>query len=289
MKLNRNDTCWCGSGKKYKQCHHAFDEKLFDFEKKGYLVPSHDLIKTPEEIEGIRQAGILNIKVLDMVAEKIQIGMSTDDINTLVHDFTIANGATPAPLGYHGFPKSVCTSLNDVVCHGIPSKKDILQEGDIINVDVTTILNGYYADASRMFCMGTVSEEAKNLVNVAKEALDIGLSALKPWGFLGDMSYALSKHVYSHGYTVVKDIGGHGVGIEFHEDPYVCHVGNKGTDMMIVPGMTFTIEPMVNMGKETHFTDKKNGWTIYTKDRKLSAQWEYTVLVTETGLEILAY
>lgn len=287
--LSRNDKCWCKSGMKYKQCHAEFDDKIKHFKRQGFEVPSRDIIKNNEQIEGIRKAGVLNNRILDLVAENIKIGMNTEEINTLVHDFTIKNGAIPAPLNYHGFPKSTCTSINDVVCHGIPSADDVIKDGDIINVDVTTILDGYYADASRMFLMGDVSEENKKLVAVTKEALDLGLRAVKPWGFLGDVGAVISEHAEKkHGYHIVHEIGGHGVGIDFHEDPYVCHVGTRGTGMLLVPGMIFTIEPMINIGTRHFFTDKENGWTIRTKDGSMSAQWEYTILVTETGAEILA-
>ena len=289
MKIGRNDPCWCNSGKKYKQCHAAMDEKIAQFKASGATVPSHKIIKTPEQLEGIRKAGILNTEILDMVSEKICAGMSTEDINTLVHEYTISHGGTPAPLGYCGFPKSVCTSINDVICHGIPSPDEILKEGDIINVDVTTILNGYYADASRMFCIGEVSPEAKKLIQVTKESLDLAVKEVKPWGFLGDIGYVISQYIYDHGYTVLRDIGGHGVGNDFHEDPYVCHIGERGTGMLLVPGMVFTIEPMVNAGEEDFYQDEENGWTIYTQDGSLSAQWEYTLAVTEDGVEILTH
>ncbi len=289
MKIGRNDPCWCGSGKKYKACHSAFDEKLAKLKSQGILVPKHNMIKTPEQIEGIRKAGVLNTAALDLVQENIKEGMSTEEINTLVHEFITSHGGTPATLGYYGYPKSLCTSVNDVICHGIPSKDEILKTGDIINVDITTILDGYYADASRMFMIGEVSDEAKKLVQVTKEALDLGLQAVKPWGFLGDIGEAVSKHVYANGYTVLHDIGGHGVGLDIHEDPYVCHVGKKGTGMLLVPGMVFTIEPMVNEGKEDFFQDEANGWTIYTEDGSLSAQWEYTVAVTEDSVEVITH
>ncbi len=289
MKIGRNDACWCGSGKKYKACHAAFDDKLVELKRAGKVIPSHKLIKTKEQLEGIRKAGKLNTEILDMVAANIKEGMSTDDINTLVHNYTIEHGGTPAPLGYQGFPKSCCTSVNDVVCHGIPDKNEILKNGDIINVDVTTILNGYYADASRMFLIGDVSEEAKKLVEVTKESVDLAVKELKPWCHLGDIGEIVSKHVYAHGYTVLHDIGGHGVGNDFHEDPYVCHIGKKGTGMVLVPGMVFTIEPMVNAGEEDFFQDEENGWTIYTEDGSLSAQWEYTVAITEDGVEIITH
>ena len=281
MKIGRNDPCWCGSGKKYKVCHADFDEKLAELKSKGEKVPPHSLIKTPAQLEGIRKAGKLNTEILDMVAENIHAGMSTEDINKLVHEYTIAHGGIPAPLNYCGFPKSVC--------HGIPSPDEILQDGDIINVDVTTILDGYYADASRMFCIGQVSDEAKKLVEVTKESVDLALAEVKPWGHLGDIGEVISKHVYAHGYTVLHDIGGHGVGNDFHEEPYVCHIGKKGTGMLLVPGMVFTIEPMVNEGEEDFFQDEENGWTIYTEDGSLSAQWEYTVAITEDGVEVITH
>lgn len=289
MKIGRNDPCWCGSGKKYKSCHAAFDDKLAAYKLKRVPVPSHKLIKTPEQLEGIRKAGKLNTEILDMVAENIKAGMSTDDINTLVHNYTVEHGGIPAPLGYQGFPKSVCTSVNDAICHGIPDKNQILQDGDIINVDVTTILDGYYADASRMFLIGNVSDEAKKLVEVTKESVDLALKEVKPWGRLGDIGAVISEYVHQHGYTVLRDIGGHGVGNDFHEDPYVCHIGKRGTGMLLVPGMVFTIEPMVNEGAEDFFVDEENEWTVYTEDGSLSAQWEYTVAVTEDGVEIITH
>lgn len=289
MNLNRNDLCWCGSNKKYKNCHLNFDEKLNSYKKRGFVIPSRKIIKNKEQVEGIKASGRINTSALDLVAKNIKAGMSTEDINKLVHEFTISQGAIPAPLNYGGFPKSVCTSINDEVCHGIPSKDIILQEGDIINVDVSTIYNGYYSDASRMFKIGTVHEDLEKLVNVAKECLDIGVKAAKPWGFLGDIGEAVQKHAEANGYSVVRDFGGHGVGIKFHEDPFVAHVGKKGTGMLLVPGMTFTIEPMINMGTYKIFVDSDNDWTVLTEDGYPSAQWEYTVLITETGVEILTH
>ena len=213
--------------------------------------------------------------------------MSTEEINTIVHDFTISQGAIPAPLNFQGYPKSVCTSLNDEVCHGIPSEDVILEDGDIINVDVSTIYNGYFSDASRMFKIGTVHPDLEKLVRVAKECLDKGLESAKPWGFLGDIAEAVQTHAESNGYSVVREFGGHGIGLEFHETPFVSHVGKKNTGMLLVPGMVFTIEPMINMGKPDIFIDSDDGWTTLTEDGYPSAQWEYTVLVTENGVEIL--
>lgn len=289
MKLGRNDLCWCNSQQKYKNCHLSFDLKIEDFAAKGHVVPTHNMIKTKEQIDGIRRSGILNTKVLDMVAEHIREGISTEELNTLVHEFTISHGAIPATLGYNGYPKSVCTSINEEVCHGIPDENRILKSGDIVNVDVTTILDGYYADASRMFMIGDVPEDKQRLVKVTKECLELGLKEAKPWGFLGDIGEAINNHATKNGYTIVREIGGHGVGIEFHEDPWVSHIGKSGTGILLVPGMIFTIEPMVNMGAPDVYEDEDNGWTIYTQDGQCSAQFEYTVLITDSGAEILTY
>ncbi len=289
MKIGRNDKCWCGSGKKFKQCHLAMEEKIAKHYHQGDEVPTRELLKTIEQIEGIRHAGKINTMVLDKVAEVIKEGMSTEELNKIAHEYTLELGGIPAPLNYHGFPKSICTSINEVVCHGIPSEDEILKSGDIVNVDVTTIVNGYYADASRMFMIGEVDEEKQKLVRVAKECLDLGLAEAKPWGYIGDIGAAIVEHATKNGYTVVQNIGGHGVGVEFHEEPYVSHVGVRGTDCLIVPGMTFTIEPMINMGVSDIEEHESDGWTIYTADRKPTAQWEYTILITEDGAEILAY
>lgn len=286
-KLGRNDACWCGSGKKYKSCHLDFDRRLENYSIMGDLVPDHSMIKTPAQIEGIRRAGKINTEILDLVDEFIRPGISTEDINTLVHESTVKRGGIPAPLNFEGYPKSVCTSINEVVCHGIPDPKRILMEGDIINVDVTTIVDGYYGDASRMYCIGKVSSEAEKLVRVTKESVDLALKETRAWGHLGDIGAAISEYVYANGFTVVREIGGHGVGIDFHEEPWVSHIGTRGTDMLLVPGMIFTIEPMVNAGRADVVQDEKDGWTIYTEDGSLSAQWEYTVLITEDGPEIL--
>lgn len=289
MSLSRNDLCWCGSNKKYKKCHLPIDEKIEYYKSKGCIVPNRSIIKTQEQIDGIRESAKINTAVLDLVSKNIKAGMSTEEINTLVHDFTVSQGAIPAPLNYEGFPKSVCTSINDEVCHGIPDENVILKDGDIINVDVSTIYNGYFSDASRMFKIGNVNEQMNKLVDVAKECLDAGLKAAKPWGFLGDIAEAVQTHAESNGYSVVREFGGHGVGVQFHEDPFVAHVGQKGTDMLLVPGMIFTIEPMINMGKPEIFIDEANDWTVLTEDGYPSAQWEYTVLITETGAEVLTY
>lgn len=289
-KIERNDPCWCGSGKKYKACHMRMDEKIKSFALEGHIVPDHSMIKTKEQIDGIRTSGLINIAVLDYVAKNIRPGMCTAEIDRLVEDKTRACGAIPAPLGYEGFPKSVCTSINEQVCHGIPSEDDILQEGDIVNVDVSTIYKGYFSDSSRMFIVGgKTTPERERLVRVAKECMEAGIAQVKPWQFLGDMADAVNSHAKENGYSIVVDIGGHGVGLEFHEDPFVSYVAPKGTEMLMVPGMVFTIEPMVNAGTADIYIDDSNGWTVYTEDGKPSAQWEVTVAVTEDGYEILAY
>ena len=260
-KLERNDPCWCGSGKKYKQCHMRFDEKIRSFALEGHMVPDQGMIKTPEQIEGIRESGKVNVAVLDYVAQNIRAGISTEEINRMVDEKTRELGGIPAPLGYDGFPKSVCTSVNDEVCHGIPDENVILQEGDIINVDVSTIYNGYFSDSSRMFVIGETTPEREKIVRVAKECMEEGIRAVKPWTFLGDMADAVNSHAKENGCSIVVDIGGHGVGLEFHEDPFVSYVAPKGTEMLMVPGMVFTIEPMVNAGTEEIYIDDDNGWT----------------------------
>ncbi len=288
-KLGRNDPCWCQSGRKYKSCHMAFDEKIQRYELEGHMVPTHDKLKTKEQIAGIKESSKINIAVLDYVAENIRIGMSTEEIDRLVYEKTTQMGGIPASLGYDGFPKSVCTSLNEQVCHGIPSEKDILKSGDIINVDASTIYHGYFSDSSRMFMLGEVAPETKKLVETARRCLDIGLEQVKSWNFLGDMAQAINDYAKSNGYSIVREIGGHGVGLEFHEEPFVSYVTSRGTEMLMVPGMVFTIEPMVNMGKADIYIDDDNGWVVYTEDGKPSAQWEITVAVTEDGYEILTW
>lgn len=288
-KLGRNEMCWCGSGKKYKACHERFDEKLSLLREKGYEVPPHDIIKTREQIEGIKESSKINIAVLDKVGECIQAGMSTEEIDRLVYDTTTEMGGIPAPLGYEGFPKSVCTSVNNQVCHGIPSDRDILKDGQIINVDVSTCYKGYYSDSSRMYLIGEVSDTMKRLVEVTRECLDVGLGQVVPFAPIGNVGAAIHEYAKKNGYTVVEEIGGHGIGLEFHEEPFVSFVSKWDTGMIMAPGMVFTIEPMVNMGASDIFIDSSNGWTAYTRDNKPSAQWEITVHVTEDGPEILTY
>ena len=266
-----------------------FDKRILSYQNRGEIVPTRQLIKTPEQIEGIRRAGEINTGVLDLIEREIHAGMSTAEIDRLVYDFTVSHGATPAPLGYEGYPKSVCTSINEVVCHGIPSEFEVLEEGDIINVDVSTILDGYYSDASRMFIIGQTSPEKEKLVRVTRECLQIGAEAAKPWGFVGDIGKAIEKHARRNGFSVVRDLCGHGVGLEFHEDPEVNHYNTRHRGMLLVPGMVFTIEPMINMGVPDVFIDEEDGWTVVTEDELPSAQWEHTFVMTENGLEVLTH
>lgn len=288
-KLDRNAPCWCGSGRKYKTCHMEFDERIREYELQGHIVPDRSIIKTPKEVEGIRASAKINIAVLDEVQDKIRIGMTTQEIDDIVYNTTVKMGGIPADLHYEGYPKSVCTSVNDQVCHGIPSSDVVLKDGDIVNVDCSTILNGYYSDSSRMYLLGNVREDWQKLVKVTYECVEKGIEMVKPWTFMGDMGHAVHQHALDNGYTVVKEIGGHGCGLEFHEDPYVSYVSRPGTEMLMVPGMCFTIEPMVNMGTDEIFQDEDNGWSIYTADGKPSAQREVQVLVTESGCEVITY
>ena len=267
------------------------DKQVMYWEAKGKEVPTRALIKTPEQIEGIRKSGLVNTGCLDEVARQIHVGMTTQEIDDICMAYCKEHNATPACLGYEGYPKSVCTSINEVVCHGIPKETDVLQEGDIVNVDMTTIVDGYYADASRMFIIGKTTPEKERLVRVAKECLEIGMEAAKPYSFVGDIGHAIQKHAEKHGYSIVRDLCGHGVGLDFHEEPDVVHYGHRGTGMLLVPGMVFTIEPMVNMGTWKVFIDADDpyGWEVITGDEKPSAQWEHTLVMTEHGVEILTY
>lgn len=285
----RNDECWCGSGKKYKKCHLAFDQRLQRLYEAGEEVLSRDLLKTPEEIEGIKASAKVNIGALDYVAEHIGEGVSTEEIDRWVHDYCIDRGAIPADLDYEGFPKSVCTSINDVVCHGIPSESDVLKSGDIVNVDMSTILDGYYSDSSRMFCIGDVDDEWRRLVDVTHESVLAGLAAVKPWAHLGDVSAAVHKVATDAGFSVVAEFGGHGIGLDFHEDPFVSFVAPAGSGPVLVPGMCFTIEPMVNLGKPQIDMNDPNKWTVRTADGSPSAQWEVQVVVTDSGYELLCW
>lgn len=267
----------------------AVAERMEECRRQGMIVPDETLIKRPSQIAGIRKASLLNTGVLDAVSASIREGMTTQQIDDIVATYTAEHGGICAPFHFEGFPKSVCTSVNEEVCHGIPTRLRKLHAGDIINVDCTTIVDGYYGDASRMFMIGEVSAERKRLVEETKKALQIGIQAAQPWARVGDIGAAISKYVHAKGYTVVRDLGGHGVGLDFHEDPFVAHEAKAHTGMVLVPGMVITIEPMINIGKPNVVIDPYNNWTIYTADGSDSAQWEHTILITETGNEILTY
>lgn len=243
-------------------------------------------IKSSREIELMRETCKLAAKTLHFLGQNVRVGMTTEDINKLCHQYILNRGAIPAPLNYHGFPKSVCTSLNEVICHGIPSEKDIVRNGDILNIDVTTILKGFHGDTNRTFLVGDVKPEVKKLVDVTHECMMAGISVCRPGARIGDIGAIIEELAHSHGYSVVHEYCGHGIGRQFHEDPQVVHVGKKGTGAEMRPGMTFTIEPMINLGKR-HCKVLNDGWTVVTKDKSWSAQFEHTILITEAGHEIL--
>ena len=288
-KIGRNDPCVCGSGKKYKKCcmTSTKDPEILkhEYKKQEYKNKYNIILKEPHQIEGIKKSGRLLLSILDKVEKMIKPGITTDMINDLVHKEHLKAGAIPAPLNYRGFPKSVCTSVNEVICHGIPSDI-VLKDHDIINVDVTPILNNYYADASKTFFVGTPSEDGQKIVNIARESLKRGIYAVKPDATLGDIGFAIQDYAESSGCSVVREFIGHGVGIDFHEQPQILHYGVRGEGIRLVPGMVFTIEPMINLGaKELHVLD--DNWTAVTNDKSLSAQFEQTILVTENGYESL--
>ena len=285
----RNDECWCGSGKKYKKCHRDLDERLEELAAQGLELLPRSLLKTAADIEGIKVSAEVNVGALDYVAERIGVGTTTEEIDQWVYNYCIEHDAIPADLNYEGFPKSVCTSINEVVCHGIPCSEDVLKEGDIVNVDMSTIKGGYFSDSSRMFCIGEVDPEWRRLVDVTRESVQAGLAAVKPWGFLGDVSAAVNKVATDAGFTVVREFGGHGIGLEFHEDPWVGFNEEAGTGPVLVPGMCFTIEPMGNMGGQDIDMSDPNGWTVRTADGLPTAQWEVQLVVTETGYELLSW
>ena len=247
--------------------------------------PPGVIVKTEEQIEGIRKSCQLSSDILDMLGERVTAGLATDQIDRWVYDYTISHGATPAPLGYRGYPKSACTSLNEVICHGIPSDRTLM-EGDILNIDVTTILGGYYGDCSRMFLIGDVSDAARRLVQVTRECLDLGIAQARPGNTVGDIGYAIQTHAKAHGYSVVREFVGHGTGVQFHEGLQIPHFGRPGRGIVLVPNMVFTIEPMINAGRY-QARILENGWTAITSDGSLSAQFEQTVWVTEDGVEVL--
>ena len=246
-------------------------------------------IKTPKQIEGIRASSILAAQTLKYLSQFITPGVSTEKLNQLAHQYILDHHAIPAPLNFEGYPKSICTSINNVVCHGIPSKNEILKQGDIINIDVTTILNGYFGDTSITFPVGKVSKETQKLLDVTKQALDKSISTLKPGKYLNDcVGAVIQPFVEKFNYSVVRDLGGHGVGLEFHEDPFVFHYNTRRSNLLLKPGMIFTIEPMINQSKDYRvYLDRNDGWTITTRDGSLSAQFEHTVLITNNSHQIL--
>lgn len=286
LKVRRNDPCPCGSGLKYKKCCLNRETIPDAAQNKDLYRQKYNIrLKEEKDIEGIRKSGQLAVDTLDLVASKIAPGITTDDINVLVHDFTVQHGATPAPLNYRGFPKSVCVSVNEVICHGIPGTRG-LKDGDIVNVDVTPILNGYYADANRTFFVGTPGPDARKIVEVARACLKTGMSAVRPANRVGDIGWAIQTYAESQGCSVVREFVGHGVGFDFHEAPQIPHYGRQGEGILLIPGMVFTIEPMINLGKK-ELNILSDNWTAVTRDGSLSAQFEQTILVTETGFESL--
>ena len=292
-ELSRNDPCWCGSGKKFKKCHLGKDQPPARPKNPAPQNPRRIMIKTEEQLEGIRRSSILTRDLLDMLEERIQVGVTTNQINEWVHEETLAQGADPAPLNYgrgkgprgKPFPKSVCTSINEVICHGIPNER-ILADGDIINVDVTCNLDGYFGDASRMFIIGEIPDSTRELVEETKKCLELGIAQVRPGGRTGDIGHAIQNHAESLGYSVVRDFCGHGVGVEFHEAPQILHYGSTGSGDIMQQDMVFTIEPMINMGRpESRILG--DGWTAVTVDGSLSAQWEHTIHVTAEGYDVL--
>lgn len=283
--VGRNDECPCGSGLKYKKCCMAgqpvVDTKLAELYLRNYRIK----LKTAKDIAGIKTAGQLVIDTLRMVEKEIKPGITTNDINRLVHNYTLKHGAVPAPLNYRGYPKSVCTSVNEVICHGIPSDRALL-EGDIVNVDVTSILHGYYADANMTFFVGKCSPDAHKIVEVARESLKRGLAMVKPDNTIGDIGWAIQEYAEGKGCSVVREFIGHGIGKVFHEPPDIPHFGRRGSGITLVPGMVFTVEPMVNIGKR-FLRVLDDEWTAVTRDGSLSAQFEQTIVVTENGYESL--
>lgn len=298
MLPKRNELCWCGSGKKYKHCHLSIDPRKAPAAARAKQAPSEALrslqykddpppswIKTPAQIAGIRRACRLAYEILERVGERIHPGITTVEIDDWVHAMTEAHGARSAPLHYKGYPKSCCVSVNEVVCHGIPGAQK-LEEGDILNVDVTPLLDGFYGDSSRMYGVGQIHEAAQGLCTVGRECLAQGIAQVRPGGHIGDIGHAIQEHAQRFGYSVVRDFVGHGTGVRFHEDPLIPHVGLRGAGARFAPGMVFTIEPMINAG-DYRVRVQEDGWTAVTRDGSLSAQWEHTVLVTETGCEVL--
>ncbi len=284
-RINPNSPCWCGSKRKYKKCHLKTDLILLDYKAAGHEIADPEILKSGEDIEGIKKSARLTTEILDMIGEYVKIGITTMELNNIVHKYTVEHGAIPAPLNYEGFPCSICTSLNNVICHGIPDDTK-LKNGDILNIDVTCIVDDYFSDSNRMYLVGDVSKDARKLVEVSQQCLDLGIQSVKPYQPINVIGEAITSHAEKFGYSVVRDYCGHGVGFQFHETPEIWHFRANEKGMIMVPGMVFTIEPMINQG--TYHTElQMDGWTSTTRDGKLSSQWEHTLVVTETGCEVL--
>jgi len=285
FKVGRNDPCPCGSGKKYKRCcMNTKTPRPVNLEK-HYLQKYDIRLKKPEDVDGIRSAGRLVIQTLDLMEENLKVGVTTETLNTIAHEFAVKHNAIPAPLNYRGFPKSICTSINEVICHGIPGEQ-ALADGDIINVDITLIFKNYYADASKTYFVGAPGPDARKIVRVAAESLKAAMTMLVPGNTIGDIGWAIQSYAEREGCSVVREFVGHGVGLDFHEAPHVPHYGKKGDGIVLVPGMVFTVEPMINLGTADLFV-ADDQWTAITADRKLSAQFEQTFVITEEGFESL--
>ncbi|MGD9330643.1 MAG: type I methionyl aminopeptidase [Desulfobacterales bacterium] len=284
-KIGRNAACPCGSGKKYKNCCMGRTSPPPEALHKVYQKRYNIRLKAARDIEKIRRAGQLVLETFAAVEAVLRPGLVTDEINTIVHDFTIRHGAIPAPLNYRGFPKSVCVSINEVICHGIPGPRT-LADGDIVNIDITSILDGYYADANKTFLIGTPGEDARKIVRVARRCLKEGLGMVRPGNSIGDIGWAIQQYAERQGCSVVREFVGHGVGFNFHEAPQVPHFGHRNTGIPLAPGMVFTVEPMINLGHH-QLRILEDKWTAVTADGSLSAQFEQTILVTEDGYESL--
>lgn len=282
--IGRNDVCWCGSGKKYKKCHLAEDQ----ISGRKPAEPRNPLIKTAEEIEGMRIAGAFNGELMEYIRDFVKPGVTTESINQKVHEYTLDHGHIPATLNYHGYPKSCCVSRNNIVCHGIPSLEEFIEEGDIVNVDLTTIVDGFFGDQSETFIIGEVPPATLQLVEVTAQATAAAIREVGPGKRLSVVGDTIDPMVKKAGFSVVRSYTGHGIGRAFHENITVLHHKNRENhEVLLEPGMTFTIEPMINAGNFGVYTDQEDGWTVYTRDKSLSAQFEHTVLITETGREIL--
>ena len=285
-KPGRNDECWCGSGKKYKKCHGPIDSRLEGFYLDGYEVVPRSLLKSPEEIEGIKRSAAINIGVLDYVAEHIKPGVTTAEIDKWIYDYTVERGGIPADLNFEGYPNSVCTSINSVVCHGIPSDNDVLKEGDIVSVDVGAYIGGFHGDCAGTYPCGQVSDEALDLIRVTQQSFFEGIKFAREGYRLSDISHAVQEYAESHGYSIVREYVGHGIGRRMHESPEVPNFGNPGHGPRLLRGMTIAVEPMVNAGSAA-IRQMSDGWTVKTADGKNAAHYENTILITDGDPELL--